>query len=184
MTEPRIFPGRTRDHGALDGLVDDDHTQYILEDGTRPFSGTVQVANNLVDKAGAVYIGASNPNTGLSWSATGHAWLDTSSPIIGGPGTDLNIRKFLSTSGSSTTALSTDAVINVDATTQGVTVDLPAASGNSGKVYYVKKIDPSGNAVVIDGNGSETIDGATTQSITGQYDSILVVCDGTEWWII
>jgi len=29
------------DHGELTGLGDDDHTQYILEDGTRAFSGTV-----------------------------------------------------------------------------------------------------------------------------------------------
>ena len=29
------------DHGGLSGLGDDDHTQYILEDGTREFSGTV-----------------------------------------------------------------------------------------------------------------------------------------------
>jgi len=29
------------DHGYLDGLADDDHTQYILVSGTRPFLGTV-----------------------------------------------------------------------------------------------------------------------------------------------
>ena len=31
----------TSDHGDLTGLGDDDHTQYILEDGTRGFTGTV-----------------------------------------------------------------------------------------------------------------------------------------------
>ncbi len=31
----------TTDHGALDGLTDDDHTQYVLADGTRAFTGTV-----------------------------------------------------------------------------------------------------------------------------------------------
>lgn len=30
----------TIDHGELTGLSDDDHTQYMLADGTRPFSGT------------------------------------------------------------------------------------------------------------------------------------------------
>lgn len=29
------------DHGNLDGLADDDHTQYVLADGTRGFSSTV-----------------------------------------------------------------------------------------------------------------------------------------------
>ena len=33
--------GGVSDHGALTGLSDDDHTQYILEDGTRAFTGTV-----------------------------------------------------------------------------------------------------------------------------------------------
>jgi hypothetical protein len=32
----------TRDHGSLDGLADDDHTQYILADGTRAFTGPLQ----------------------------------------------------------------------------------------------------------------------------------------------
>jgi len=31
----------THDHGTLTGLGDDDHTQYILANGTRAFSGTV-----------------------------------------------------------------------------------------------------------------------------------------------
>lgn len=29
------------DHGSLTGLTDNDHTQYVLEDGTNPFTGTV-----------------------------------------------------------------------------------------------------------------------------------------------
>ena len=33
--------GGVSDHGALTGLSDDDHTQYILVDGTRAFTGTV-----------------------------------------------------------------------------------------------------------------------------------------------
>ena len=33
--------GLTLDHGELEGLADDDHTQYVLTDGTRGFTGTV-----------------------------------------------------------------------------------------------------------------------------------------------
>ena len=33
--------GGVTDHGALTGLADDDHTQYILVDGTRGFTGAV-----------------------------------------------------------------------------------------------------------------------------------------------
>lgn len=34
------------DHGGLSGLADDDHTQYILVDGTRDFSGVVAYASH------------------------------------------------------------------------------------------------------------------------------------------
>ena len=62
-----------------------------------------------------------------------------------------------------------------------MTITLYAASGNAGKVITVKKTDSSTNAVTLDGNASETIDGATTLALTAQYDSATVVCDGTNW---
>ena len=37
------------DHGALSGLSDDDHTQYLLADGTRPLSDEWDVGNNLTN---------------------------------------------------------------------------------------------------------------------------------------
>jgi hypothetical protein len=37
------------DHGALGGLLDDDHTQYVLADGTRAFTGTVGGVTPTVD---------------------------------------------------------------------------------------------------------------------------------------
>jgi hypothetical protein len=71
--------------------------------------------------------------------------------------------------------------VNVDATASAVTVTLYAASGNSGKIITVKKTDASANAVTLDGNASETLDGATTATLTAQYDSATYVCDGTNW---
>jgi hypothetical protein len=40
--------GGVTDHGALTGLSDDDHTQYILVNGTRAFSGNISLGNNKV----------------------------------------------------------------------------------------------------------------------------------------
>lgn len=34
------------DHGSLTGLADDDHSQYILEDGSRAFSGNIDLSDN------------------------------------------------------------------------------------------------------------------------------------------
>lgn len=71
-----------------------------------------------------------------------------------------------------------------NAASAGFTVNLPAAAtvGNGFEVT-VKKTDSSANAVTIDGNASETIDGATTVAITNQFGARTLVCDGTNWSI-
>ena len=82
------------------------------------------------------------------------------------------------------TATAADFVILVDATSGPVTITLPAAALNDGRHYHVKKIDASANTVTIDGNGSETIDGLTTQVMTIQYTSRHVVSDASNWSIL
>lgn len=77
-----------------------------------------------------------------------------------------------------------DLVVLCNASSGAITLNLPAASSNSGRTYIVKKIDSSGNRVILDGSSSETIDDSTTYILTSQYDSIQVMCDGTEWWVI
>lgn len=81
------------------------------------------------------------------------------------------------------TLTTSDDVVLVDASGGNRTITLPAVSGIAGTVYEVKKIDSSGNTVTLDGNGSETIDGQTTQVITAQYTSITVITDGSAWYI-
>lgn len=75
-------------------------------------------------------------------------------------------------------------VILCDASVNSISVNLPAASENINVVYYIKKIDSSGNSVTIDGNSNETIDGSLTQVISVQYDSLTLVSDGSNWHII
>jgi len=82
------------------------------------------------------------------------------------------------------TATDDDIVILVDATAGAITITLPAASGRSGQVYIIKKIDSSANAVTVDANASETIDGALTYSLASQYDVVRIVCDGANWHVI
>ena len=65
-----------------------------------------------------------------------------------------------------------------------VTFTLPVVASCIGLVLTFKKIDSSGNAVIVDGNASETIDGATTKSIGTQYHSITIISNGTGWSII
>lgn len=69
----------------------------------------------------------------------------------------------------------------VDATGGAVTITLPTAAGKPGRTYTVKKIDASANAVTVDGDGSETIDGAANVSLAAQWDSVRLFSDGTNW---
>jgi len=47
-------PAYTTDHGALGGLGDDDHTQYLLHDGSRAMSGALDMGTNAITNVGLV----------------------------------------------------------------------------------------------------------------------------------
>ena len=69
-------------------------------------------------------------------------------------------------------------------TSSGVaTCNLPAASTAAGLTLTFKKII-GGNNVVIDGDGSETIDGATTNTLTAVNQSVTIQCNGVSWYIL
>lgn len=91
----------------------------------------------------------------------------------------------VSTQTASFTAATTVDVYLCDATSGAITVTLPAAggAGASGKVFTFRKINSSTNTVTVDGNASETIDGALTVVLGQQYDSVTMVSDGTNWQV-
>ena len=71
-------------------------------------------------------------------------------------------------------------------TAQALTINLQAVSGLTGRVIIIK--DESGECglynITIDGNGSETIDGQTTQVMNSNYASVTLVCNGASWSIV
>ena len=72
----------------------------------------------------------------------------------------------------------------VDATGGARTITLPPAAAHLHRIYNIKKIDVSVNAVTIDGNGGETIEGAATQTLPNQWDAYTIQSNGTAWFII
>lgn len=73
-------------------------------------------------------------------------------------------------------------VILCDATAAAFSVVLqPAATAGDGFTCTIKKTDATGNAVTIDGNAAETIDGALTQALNSQYDTYTITADGSNW---
>lgn len=86
------------------------------------------------------------------------------------------------------TAVSTISVRNFypcDATGGAFAATLPtaASAGNGGTVAF-KKTDSSANAITITRAGADTIDGATTQAISNQYDCYVLVSNGVSAWHI
>lgn len=77
------------------------------------------------------------------------------------------------------TLIDTDNTVICDGT---FTVTLPVASGVKGKVYFIKNVGMG--TITVDADGSETIDGDTTVVMAVQYESLLIVCDGSNWHIV
>lgn len=78
-----------------------------------------------------------------------------------------------------------DKLIRSDATSASFTVTLlAAATAGDGFQLAVKKTDSSANTVTIDGNASETIDGAATLVLSTQYDVAILACDGSNWHVV
>ena len=83
------------------------------------------------------------------------------------------------------TATLTDDVIKGDTNGGAFSITLPAVATATGKIYTFIRTGAGVNALTIDGNGAETIDGAATNAtMDAQYDSLTIWCDGTEWFII
>lgn len=82
-----------------------------------------------------------------------------------------------------TTITLADYNLACDATSGTITVNLPTAASASGYEFTVIKTDGSVNAVTIDPNGAETINGASSVANTAQYMSKTFYSNGTTWFV-
>lgn len=88
------------------------------------------------------------------------------------------------TSAHTVVAADQNKIILCDATGGAFTLTLTAAATLGSRFRFTAiKIDSSANAITVDGNASETINGATTFSIGKQYQSTTFVCDGSTWYV-
>lgn len=69
-------------------------------------------------------------------------------------------------------------------TTSSVTINLPSSVGLEGRTIYIKDITGNRtNPIVINGNLTETIDGQSSFSITGNYNSISLIGLSSSWGV-
>lgn len=128
------------------------------------------------------YFGSSaGSNTARLGGFTGTADVTLAMPLLSGTlGTNFPV----TTQTDTYLALVTDGVILMNCATSK-TVTLPAAATCATKIFYIKKIDSSFAVIItIDGNAAETIDGATTTTLSTQNESITIYSDGTNWQVL
>ena len=77
-----------------------------------------------------------------------------------------------------------DLGVLVDATAASVDVYLPPASSAEYRVLFIKKIDVSVNVVDVVPDGVEEIEGSSPVSLPNQWDSLLIVSDGSYWYML
>jgi hypothetical protein len=125
--------------------------------------------------SGDIFFSDGTPRALGLWQYNGSIWIQlaASSSVLA-----------QSTKTTTYTLTTTDQIILADASGGAFTLTLPAASGNTGLTFYITKIDSSTNIVTIDGNSSETIDGTTTKLLGSQYDSIVITCNGSNWFSV
>jgi len=82
-----------------------------------------------------------------------------------------------------TAVAGTDDVILCN-TTGAFTITLPAISGNTGQVFYIKSINTG--TITVDADGTETIDGDLNKFITTKYETLTLCCTGAtpDWAIL
>ena len=102
--------------------------------------------------------------------------------LVGGGGGGLTVTPVAT--GDSPVTGAVDTVYIVNTSGGNVEIDLPAASGNSGKTIDVLH-KTTGYDCIIDPNSSETINGSSTSiTLAGvAYQNVTLICDGTEWYI-
>lgn len=168
---------------------------YALGSSSLPWQ-SINIDNGATD-GGAVYFGGSTTDFLKSDATTG------GDLTMGGfTALDLGAGASIKTFGVNTVAKSADyTILDTDGVTvilatagssADITMTLPTAADNTGRIITIKKVDAGTKAVIVDGEGSETIDGALTNVVgnytdstyTGQYSFLTICSDGTGWHVI
>lgn len=83
------------------------------------------------------------------------------------------------------TATTSDDLILADTSGGAWTLTLPTAVGNDGKRFWIKYTDNNIQyALTVDGNGTETIEGALTTTLNTEGEVLHIASDGANWRIV
>lgn len=146
--------------------------------GTAPAGFTRQTACLLTKAVAAA--GAATVDNSVQHKAR---TVDATARIVTEGGTVLSARP-AATKTAAFTLTAADDLILADATAGAFTLTLPPAASVAGREFTVKKTDASANAVTLDGDGAETIDGAATKGLSAQWVSARIRAVGNSWYVV
>ena len=142
----------------------------------------------------SLYLGNGTKSTRIIAGTVGTSWTFTLPNDVSATGQGLIFNssgtaefryedKFTASKTTAYTATGDETIIPC-APAASFTVTLPAASTMTGKSLTIIKTDSDiSKTVTIDGNASETINGALTYILYTQYESVTIKCDGSNWFI-
>lgn len=142
------------------GLSSDNNTYLVARPG-----------NNLVFESGSTVL--------LTLFPTGS--------VFSGPVTASGFASPIAAKTASYTLTTADTAVTVDATAANVTITLPDMNGLAdGRVFLVKRLDGSAHTVTLTGTSGQRIDGAVSQSLPNQWDSLTVKSSRTAgaWYLV
>lgn len=82
------------------------------------------------------------------------------------------------------TITKSDAIILCDTTSNAVTITLPDSVANQGQIVHIKRNSGGANNCTISRAGSDTIEGATTVTLTGIWKSYTLLAAAGAWLIL
>lgn len=152
------------DHGSLAGLGDDDHTQYLLADGTRAMSGNLDMGTNTITNVGTVD-GVDVSDHSSRHDPGGSDALTTAAPAATGVGTTSAEGVATSLARSDHAHQSNTAPVNVTKAT--------AAIGTSGEPARADHKHDVTTAAPSQGIGGGNTEGSSTSLARADHDHTL-----------
>ena len=153
------------------------------------YGGGVCIKMTVTYIGSGIYVGVNSDTKPTTGVATNALFIETDTGEINkynGSSWDLLVPKEAITTKTANYTLTTlDKLVFANAASGGFTLTLPtAASGNGGRIFRIRKIDSTYNIVIIDGNGSQTIDGMLNWELRNPGDYIHIISDGANWHTI
>lgn len=165
------------------GVGNSNTCAYLITDGTDWEVGIGTVTSGSPDTLSRdTVLASSNGGSKVNW-ASGNKDVGVVNPALMMGGGTKHVRSV--TSDPSPAKTDHGVLYLGDASGGAFTVTLPAVSAVwAGFEVMVAKTDSGANAVTVDGNGAETINGAATRTLDKQHQAERYVCDGLGWRVL